>query len=84
MGQLTLARFRGDTAFALVARLISTLGGGILGLLIWQIVSRRLMGLGTDFLKGTFHKDLPMVLPPSAVYAFPSSSMRGFIGLFRL
>lgn len=35
MGQLTLARFRGDTAFALIARLISTFAGGIVGLVMW-------------------------------------------------
>lgn len=37
MGQLTLARFRGDTTFALVARLISTFLGGVLGMLLWCV-----------------------------------------------
>lgn len=37
MGQLTLARFRGDTVFALVARVISTIGGSVLGLVLWYI-----------------------------------------------
>jgi 4-amino-4-deoxy-L-arabinose transferase-like glycosyltransferase len=41
MGQLTLARFRGDTAFGLVARLISTFFGGLLGMVIWYISSGR-------------------------------------------
>ncbi|KAI0917777.1 hypothetical protein AcV7_007101 [Taiwanofungus camphoratus] len=37
MGQLTLARFRGDTTFALVARLVSTFLGGLVGMVIWYI-----------------------------------------------
>ncbi|KAG1814722.1 uncharacterized protein BJ212DRAFT_1361725 [Suillus subaureus] len=37
MGQLTLARFRGDTTFGLVARLISTFTGGLLGTVMWYI-----------------------------------------------
>ncbi|KAI9457690.1 hypothetical protein HD554DRAFT_2141755 [Boletus coccyginus] len=37
MGQLTLARFRGDTAFGLVTRIISTFVGGIIGTVIWYI-----------------------------------------------
>ncbi|KAI0770884.1 hypothetical protein BD413DRAFT_553337 [Trametes elegans] len=35
MGQLTLARFRGDTTFGLVARIISTLMGGLIGTAMW-------------------------------------------------
>lgn len=37
MGQLTLARFRGDTTFGLVARIISTFAGGLTGAAIWHI-----------------------------------------------
>lgn len=37
MGQLTLARFRGDTSFGLVARIISTFAGGLTGAAIWHI-----------------------------------------------
>lgn len=37
MGQLTLARFRGDTTFGLVARIISTFVGGLTGAAIWHI-----------------------------------------------
>ena len=37
MGQLTLARFRGDTVFALVARVFSTTLGSVLGLVLWYI-----------------------------------------------
>lgn len=37
MGQLTLARFRGDTTFGLVARIISTFAGGLTGTAIWHI-----------------------------------------------
>jgi hypothetical protein len=37
MGQLTLARFRGDTTFGLVARLISTFTGGLIGTAMWYI-----------------------------------------------
>ncbi|KAH7888067.1 hypothetical protein F5I97DRAFT_1806524 [Phlebopus sp. FC_14] len=37
MGQLTIARFRGDTTFGLVARIISTFVGGIMGTIMWYI-----------------------------------------------
>lgn len=37
MGQLTLARFRGDTTFGLVARIISTFTGGLIGTVMWYI-----------------------------------------------
>ncbi|KAG7440516.1 uncharacterized protein BT62DRAFT_910398 [Guyanagaster necrorhizus] len=37
MGQVTLARFRGDTTFGLVARIISTFFGGLAGAVIWYI-----------------------------------------------
>ncbi|KAI9437333.1 hypothetical protein H4582DRAFT_2111932 [Lactarius indigo] len=37
MGQLTLARFRGDTTFGLVARIGSTFGGGLTGATVWHI-----------------------------------------------
>ncbi|KAG1718215.1 hypothetical protein EDB19DRAFT_1899481 [Suillus lakei] len=37
MGQLTLARFRGDTTFGLVARIISTFAGGLVGTVMWYI-----------------------------------------------
>ncbi|GJE89275.1 aromatic acid exporter family member 2 domain-containing protein [Phanerochaete sordida] len=37
MGQLTLSRFRGDTTFGLVARVISTFLGGVLGTVMWYI-----------------------------------------------
>lgn len=39
MAQMTLARFRGDTAFELVARLLSTLGGCVTGLAMWCVLS---------------------------------------------
>ncbi|KIK91214.1 hypothetical protein PAXRUDRAFT_150011 [Paxillus rubicundulus Ve08.2h10] len=37
MGQHTLSRFRGDTAFGLVARICSTFIGGIVGTVMWYI-----------------------------------------------
>ncbi|KZV73701.1 hypothetical protein PENSPDRAFT_602548 [Peniophora sp. CONT] len=37
MGQLTLARFRGDTSFGLVARIVSTFFGGLVGTAMWYI-----------------------------------------------
>ena len=37
MGQLTLARFRGDTTFGLVARIVSTFMGGVVGTVVWYI-----------------------------------------------
>ncbi|KAF8991841.1 hypothetical protein BDQ17DRAFT_1413587 [Cyathus striatus] len=35
MGQLTIARFRGDTAFGLTARIVSTFAGGVVGMVMW-------------------------------------------------
>ena len=37
MGQITLARFRGDTAFGLASRLLSTFFGGLTGLVMWYV-----------------------------------------------
>ncbi|KAF7311484.1 hypothetical protein MKEN_01050700 [Mycena kentingensis (nom. inval.)] len=37
MGQVTLARFRGDTVFGLSSRVLSTFLGGILGMVLWYI-----------------------------------------------
>ncbi|KAG2004212.1 hypothetical protein CC2G_002792 [Coprinopsis cinerea AmutBmut pab1-1] len=37
MGQLTLARFRGDTTFGLLARIVATFGGGLVGMTMWYI-----------------------------------------------
>jgi len=37
MGQLTLARFRGDTAFGFFARIIGTFLGGVTGAVMWYI-----------------------------------------------
>ncbi|KAF8907756.1 hypothetical protein CPB85DRAFT_1551911 [Mucidula mucida] len=41
MAQLTLARFRGDTTFGWVARVLSTFLGGIVGSVIWYISAGR-------------------------------------------
>ncbi|CAO1615116.1 unnamed protein product [Sympodiomycopsis kandeliae] len=37
MAQLTISRHRGESVFALVSRLLSTLGGAIFGLVIWYM-----------------------------------------------
>jgi Fusaric acid resistance protein-like len=37
MGQLIIARFRGDTTFGLVACIISTLAGVLTGAAIWHV-----------------------------------------------
>ncbi|KAF7964639.1 hypothetical protein HWV62_4637, partial [Athelia sp. TMB] len=37
MGQLTMARFRGDTSFGFVARIFSTFFGGLVGLVMWYV-----------------------------------------------
>ncbi|EPQ28128.1 uncharacterized protein PFL1_06939 [Pseudozyma flocculosa PF-1] len=37
MAQLTLARFRGETAFALLSRLVATFVGACFGLVIWYV-----------------------------------------------
>ena len=38
MGQLTISRFRGDTAFGFVSRIISTFLGGLVGLVMWFVI----------------------------------------------
>jgi hypothetical protein len=38
IGQVTLARFRGDTTFGLISRLISTFFGGIVGMVMWSVL----------------------------------------------
>lgn len=38
MGQLTIARFRGDTTFGLVTRVFSTFAGGVVGMIIWCVM----------------------------------------------
>ncbi|KAF9527658.1 hypothetical protein CPB83DRAFT_384639 [Crepidotus variabilis] len=45
MSQLTLNRFRGDTLFELVVRLLVTFGGGITGMVIWYISQGNPYGL---------------------------------------
>jgi hypothetical protein len=42
MGQFSLARFRGDTAFGLASRLVSTFMGGLTGLVLWYVLSLHL------------------------------------------
>ena len=39
MAQLALTRFRGDTGFAWVARVLATFWGGITGMVIWYVTS---------------------------------------------
>jgi hypothetical protein len=36
MGQLTIARFRGDTTFGLVARILATFLGSVVGMVLWR------------------------------------------------
>ncbi|KAH9933951.1 uncharacterized protein BXZ73DRAFT_45967 [Epithele typhae] len=45
MGQLTLARFRGDTTFGLVARILSTFIGGLVGTAMWYVSQGNPFGL---------------------------------------
>lgn len=37
IGQLTLARFRGDTTFAFCGRILSTFLGGVVGMVVWFV-----------------------------------------------
>lgn len=39
MGQLTIARFRGDTTFGLTSRILATFFGGLVGLAMWYTAS---------------------------------------------
>lgn len=58
MGQLTLARFRGDTTFGLVARIFSTFAGGLFGTSLWYISTAK--GIGNAYgLAGVFAVVLP-------------------------
>jgi len=47
LGQTTLSRFRGDTIFGLIARIMSTFFGGIVGMLVWYISTGK--GSGNAF-----------------------------------
>lgn len=59
MGQLTLARFRGDTTFGLVARIGCTFAGGLIGTALWYISTAK--GIGNAYgLAGV----LAIALPP--------------------
>ncbi|KAF8550186.1 hypothetical protein OG21DRAFT_1469052 [Imleria badia] len=49
MGQLTLARFRGDTTFGIVTRIISTFVGGIIGTVMWFVYVSTGSGQGNAF-----------------------------------
>lgn len=46
-GQTTLGRFRGDTVFGLVSRILSTFFGGLTGLVMWYISSGN--GVGNPY-----------------------------------
>lgn len=39
MGQVTIARFQGDTTFALLARVVATCLGGVGGMAMWSVTS---------------------------------------------
>ncbi|KAF8628826.1 hypothetical protein AX17_005887 [Amanita inopinata Kibby_2008] len=39
MGQVTLSRFRGDTAFAFVSRILATFWGSLMGMVVWYLSS---------------------------------------------
>ena len=45
MGQLTLSRFRGDTAFSFISRIFSTFMGGVVGMVMWYVLGFRNHGL---------------------------------------
>ena len=75
MGQLTLARFRGDTVFALFARLISTLGGVIIGMVMWCVLSFLRRFYFGHVLSGTFRQEILMVWQLFALCVFPSFFM---------
>ncbi|PCH32963.1 hypothetical protein WOLCODRAFT_141429 [Wolfiporia cocos MD-104 SS10] len=60
MGQLTLARFRGDTTFGLVARFFATFTGAVVGLVLWYISAGR--GTGNPYgFAATFGVCFPFV-----------------------
>lgn len=58
MGQLTLARFRGDTTFGLFTRIVSTFVGGIIGMMMW-CVSAQISHVTwpNDRAPGIYHQD---------------------------
>ncbi|KAF8548399.1 hypothetical protein OG21DRAFT_1449193 [Imleria badia] len=49
MAQLTLSRFRGDTAFGFVTRIVSTFVGGIVGTVMWFVYISTGSGHGNAF-----------------------------------
>lgn len=78
MAQLTLARFRGDTSFGFVARVVSTFGGGIVGMAMWFVSICISIFFFYDILTGMSPADrgkgMRLVWQPSAPSVSRSSS----------
>ena len=90
MGQLTIARFRGDTTFGLVARIMSTFFGSILGMLMWYAVSPRysFKHIMAYLEAGTYLAATGMEIHtaslPSPLFSSHPYSIRASTGQFRL
>ncbi len=74
MAQLTLARFRGETAFALFSRILATVIGGVFALVIWYISTgdgrgKRVWSRCGDSGYLSFPDAVQDLLPRSADYA---------------
>lgn len=88
MGQLTLSRFRGDTTFGLVARIVSTFTGCLIGVVMWWVgnFERCFPGVShyrTGIFPRVMVEAIPMDWQPSVRSAFRYSSLRDCIGLSR-
>ncbi|KZT35081.1 hypothetical protein SISSUDRAFT_1064765 [Sistotremastrum suecicum HHB10207 ss-3] len=74
MGQLTISRFRGDTAFGLSARIIATFFGGVTGLAVWYISTGQ--GSGNAFgLAATCAVVFPMLMFARLYYPAPPMTL---------
>ncbi|KZS91708.1 hypothetical protein SISNIDRAFT_442962 [Sistotremastrum niveocremeum HHB9708] len=74
MGQLTISRFRGDTAFGLSARIIATFFGGVTGLAVWYISTGQ--GSGNPYgLAATCAVVFPMLMFARLYYPAPPMTL---------
>jgi hypothetical protein len=85
MGQLTISRFRGDTAFGFVSRIFSTFFGGLVGLIMWFVTFMFDVRLLAETSLGTYRPALDMETHTAWLLfsqsAFHFSSLHGCIGL---
>jgi hypothetical protein len=99
MGQLTLARFRGDTTFGLVARIISTFTGGLIGTVMWYVAGLNDLSVFFIGAQVCFYREwqrqplwtgscmcglLPVIFLCTIVLAYPAHDEYDYMGYSRI